>query len=432
MSAVLRRFPMSPMARGVARIMTGSVAGQGLVILCYPVLTRLYEPAEFGLLTVFTSVVGMVSVISSVSLFQAIPVPPDDQDAADVAWTALAVVTFTTVVTAGGGLLAGGPIAELLGVPGLAGYWWLAALTVFVMGAYLVLSEWMVRERSYGALGRRNLLMGVGQVATQVGLGFAGVTPLGLLLGLGAGRLSALGGLLSSGGLLRRARPGPAAMRAALRRFRRFPLLATPSAFVTTAGLEVPLLLVAAFYGDARAGLLGLTIRVFSGPTLVIGQAVDQVFSGESSAAIREPRGTLAVLMRTTVRRLLVIGAVPAVLLAVSGPWLFAAVFGPDWSDAGFYAQLLALPYLLQFAVNPVSGVLLYLERQGHSLAWSCARLVLTGGGVATCSLLGASMGAAVATLAAGHVAAYLLLYVICIRAARSADAEYRRGQTRS
>ncbi|MGD9526938.1 lipopolysaccharide biosynthesis protein [Pseudonocardia sp.] len=423
----LHNLQMSPMARGVARIMTGSVAGQGLVILCYPVLTRLYDPAEFGLLTVFSSVVGMISVVSSVSLFQAIPVPPDDQDAADLAWTALAIVTFTTVVTAGVGLVAGEQIGSLLGVPRLADYWWLVALTVFVMGAYLVLSEWMVRERSYGALARRNLLMGVGQATTQVGLGVAGVTPLGLLLGLGVGRACALGGLLSSGGLLRRARPGPRTMRAALVRFRRFPLLATPAAFVTSAGLEVPLLVVSAFYGDARAGLLGLTVRVFSGPAQVIGEAIDQVFSGESSARIRNPDGTVAAMTRTTVRRLLLIGLAPAVLLATSGPWLFSVVFGPDWSEAGFYAQLLALPYLLQFAVNPVSGLLLYLQRQGQSLGWSCMRLVFTGGGPALCAVLGAPVWVAVAALAASHVLSYLLLYVLCVRAARAADAEYRR-----
>jgi len=48
--------------RGITSIISGSIAGQGLVILSYPLLTRLYSPAELGLLTVFTSVVGMVGV----------------------------------------------------------------------------------------------------------------------------------------------------------------------------------------------------------------------------------------------------------------------------------------------------------------------------------------------------------------------------------
>jgi O-antigen/teichoic acid export membrane protein len=325
------------------------------------------------------------------------------------------------------GLFAGPPLAALLGVPQLAQYWWLVALTVFVMGAYLVLSEWMVRDRIYAALGNRNLFMGVGQVATQLGLGILKVGALGLLLGVGIGRLCALGGLLSSRGLLRHARPSFGAMRAALVRFRRFPLLATPSALLTTVGLEAPLLIISAFYGDARAGLLGLTIRVFSGPTLVIGQAIDQVFSGESSAAIREPQGTLRRLMRTTVRRLVLLGAAPAIILGLFGPWIFGVIFGSGWTEAGVYAQLLALPYLLQFAVNPVSGVLLYLERQGQMLVWSGVRLVLTAGGTIGCALVGLPITGAIAALSIGHVLSYAVLYFLCARAVGSADDEYRR-----
>ena len=172
-------------------------------MLSYPFLTRLYDAAEFGLLTVFTSVVTILGVVSTLTLHRAIPIPSGDPEAADVAWTALAAVAVTAVLTAAVGVVAAAPIAGLLGVPQLAHYWWLIAVTVFVLGAYFVVSEWMVRDRRYTALGRRNLLQGVGQAATQIGLGVMQVRPVGLLLGLGVGRLCGLGGLLSGGGLMR-------------------------------------------------------------------------------------------------------------------------------------------------------------------------------------------------------------------------------------
>ncbi len=413
--------------RGVSSIVTGSIAGQGLVILCYPLLTRLYDPAEFGLLTVFAAVVGMISVVSTGSLEGAIPIPADDPDAAAVAWTALSAVAVTTVLTGAVGVLVAAPLAQLLGVPQLERYWWLITVTVFIMGTYSVLSEWMVRDRSYGALGRRNLLQGIGQTTTQIGLGLLDIRPVGLLLGLGVGRLCALGGLMSSRGLLRQPRPTRAALGTALGRFRRFPLLATPSALLNSAGLEAPLLIVSALYGDARAGLLGLTIRIFSGPTAIIGQAVDQVFTGESSAVVRESQGQLSPLVSYAVRRLLLLGAVPTVVLVVSGPWLFGVVFGSEWTEAGEYARFLALAYLAQFAVTPVSSTLLFLERQGQLLGWGAIRLALTAGGPAVCGLTGAPVLLAVATLSIGHVLSYLLMYGLCVRAARISDDEFRR-----
>jgi O-antigen/teichoic acid export membrane protein len=407
---------------GVLGIVGGSTAGQGLVILSYPVLTRLYDPAEFGLLAVFTAVVGMIGVVSAASLESAIPLPGDNRDAAAVAWAGLTAVGLTTLLTASLGSVLAEPLARLLGVPRLADLWWLVSVSVLVLGCYLIASEWMVRERSYPAIARRNLLQGVGQVATQIGLGLAAVRPVGLLLGFGVGRLCGIGGMTSRGGLLRTPPPRPAAVLSAVRRYRRFPLLATPSGLLNSAGLDVPLLLVSALYGDARAGLLGLTIRVIGAPATIIGQAVNQVFTGETGARIRDRDGGLGASVRTAVLRLVVAGALPAIALIVAGPALFGLVFGAEWTEAGEYARLLAVAYLAQFAVAPVSSTLFLLEHQDRELAWAAVRLLLTAGAPALCGLTGAPIGTAILALSLGHVVSYALLFRLCVRAADAAD----------
>jgi O-antigen/teichoic acid export membrane protein len=405
----------------VSRILAGSVTGQGLVLLAYPILARLYDPAEFGLLVVFTSVVSMVGVLSTASLESAMLLPTEEREAAAVAWAGLASVLLTATVTAVVGWFAGPAIAALLGAPQLGGLWWLVALSVLALGTYLVLTEWMVRAKSYSALARRNLLQGVGQVVTQVGLGLAGVRPVGLLLGLGVGRLCGIGGAVSSGGLLH-SRPRPAEMAAAVSRYRRFPLVASWSKLLNTAGLQVPLLLVSVVYGDARAGLLGLTVRVIGGPAGVIGQAVYQVFTAEASAKVRDADRELAAFTRRSVLRMLALGAGPAALIVALGPVAFGVVFGPEWVESGRFAQLLALAYLAEFAVTPISQTLFILERQGVQLFWDVTRLLLTAGGPIVCGLLGAPIVVAVAVLACAHIASYLLLYVLSMRSARASD----------
>jgi O-antigen/teichoic acid export membrane protein len=213
-----------------------------------------------------------------------------------------------------------------------------------------------------------------------------------------------------------------AELRAAIRRYRNFPLLALPATLLNSAGLEVPLLLISAAYGDVRAGLLGLTVRVVSTPLTIVGQAVYTVFTGESSAAIRDPRATMGRSVRSSVRRLLLVGLVPAAVLVAVGPDLFALVFGPEWSEAGEYARLLAPAYLGQFAIVPVSATLFILERQGRELGWTALRLMLTTAGPVACGLAGAPVGVAVAVLSAGHVVSYAVLYVLCVRAADASD----------
>ena len=126
--------------------------------------------------------------------------------------------------------------------------------------------------------------------------------------------------------------------------------------------------------------------------------------------------------VRFAALRLLAVGAVPAVVLVVAGPALFGLVFGPSWTEAGEYARLLAVAYLAQFAVSPVSSTLFLLERQGQELAWVTLRLALTAGGPAVCALAGAPITTAIAVLAAAHLVSYCVLYLLCVRAADRAD----------
>ena len=289
------------------------------MLLAYPILARLYDPAEFGLLVVFTSMVSMIGVLSTASLESAVLIPDGEDEAAAVAWASLASVVLTAAVTAVVGWFAGPSVADLLGAP--------AARRALVAGradrARHRLPTWCSPSgwcgpSSYGALARRNLLQGIGQVVTQVGLGLAGVRPIGLLLGLGIGRLCGIGGAISDGGLLRAPGPGCRRCVAAVRRYRRFPLVASWSKLLNTAGLQVPLLLISVVYGDARAGLLGLTVRVIGGPAGVIGQAVYQVFTAEASAKVRGDDRELAAFTRRSVLRMLAIGAGPAALIVAA------------------------------------------------------------------------------------------------------------------
>jgi len=416
------RRRVSSVPGSIASIVSGSIAGQGIVILGYPLLTRLYDPSQYGLLTVFTSVVGLLAVLSTASLEAAIPIPGDDREATAVAWAAIGSVGLAALLTAALGWIVAAPLADLLGVPALAGFWWLVPFTVLALGMYQVLSDWMIRERSYAALGKRNLLQGVGQVSTQAALGLAGAGAGGLLLGVGVGRLCGVGGLLSRRGLLRQARPSLASVRDAVRRFRCFPLLAAPSTLLNSAGLDAPMLIISALYGDARAGLLGLTVRVVGTPAVIIGQAVYQVFTGESGARLRQSDGMLGSSVRAAALRLCAGGALPAVVLIAAGPYLFGVVFGQQWAEAGEYSRILAFAYLAQFVVTPVASTLFLLERQGQQLAWAAVRLTLTAGGPVVCGIFQAPVKTAIIALACGHVLSYILLYMLCLHAADTSD----------
>jgi len=61
--------------------------------------------------------------------------------------------------------------------------------------------------------------------------------------------------------------------------------------------------------------------------------------------------------------------ALVAVMLA-GGPWLFGLVFGEQWTVAGEYARILALPIALQLVVVPLTPLLSALGRIRDYSLW--------------------------------------------------------------
>ncbi|MBC7345458.1 MAG: lipopolysaccharide biosynthesis protein, partial [Clostridia bacterium] len=50
----------SSFARNVAVLAGGTAVGQAIVVLASPILTRLYTPGDFGVLAVYSSLLGIL------------------------------------------------------------------------------------------------------------------------------------------------------------------------------------------------------------------------------------------------------------------------------------------------------------------------------------------------------------------------------------
>src|SRR5690349_9462435 len=71
-------------ASSVILLASGTAFGQGLVVLASPLLTRLYRPADFGVLAVYIAIISIFDVIAALCYELAIPLPQDDVMAANL------------------------------------------------------------------------------------------------------------------------------------------------------------------------------------------------------------------------------------------------------------------------------------------------------------------------------------------------------------
>jgi O-antigen/teichoic acid export membrane protein len=215
-------------------------------------------------------------------------------------------------------------------------------------------------------------------------------------------------------------------MISAARRYRRFPLLSGGSGLLNAGGLLLPALLLAAFYGPAVAGLFALAMKVIGMPTVLLGEAIGQVFMSEGSRTLRENPEDLGKLFRKTATVLLLAGPAPICLFSFIAPQAFALVFGESWLAAGEYGQLLSLPFAAAFVAYPLTPMLDILERQDWELAWVCGRLALVVGGLFAAHTLGLSARGAVMIYAVTSFIAYVANFILASVAVRSHNRNLR------
>jgi lipopolysaccharide exporter len=353
---------------------SGTALAQALLMASMPVLSRIYNPDDFGVMALFLSLVTVISIISGLRYDAAVLLPEEDADGFDLLRLHLLLTLGVSVLT--GAVLWGArlPLSRWLNAPSLAGYLWLAGPGIFVLGALNVLISWHTRRKRFGLLATTRLGGSVATVGTQIGVGLAGLlSPAGLIGGALLGR-AVEGGLQAGGAVadLRRGgwpRPGRARLMALAGRFRKFPLFNTWAMLVNTLSWNVPAFLLASFFSPEVVGLYALGDRAIRAPMNFIGRAIGQVFLQRGVAAHRD--GTLGQLFLDTLQMLARAVLLPTIVLLLLGREIFTLIFGAQWAEAGVYTQILGLWAFVWFVSSPVANIIMITENQEKGLLFN-------------------------------------------------------------
>jgi O-antigen/teichoic acid export membrane protein len=406
----------------VLAVTAGTLLGQGVIIAATPLLTRLYDPAEMGVYSVYVALVGIFTVIIALHYELAIPLPKGDKEAIGIFKVAvIALAIFSSLV----GLLffwGHERLLPLFRAEELKSYVWLIPVGLALWGLNTVISTWATRKRAFATSAVAKAGQGVGQTLPQLLFGALHFGAAGLIIG------QLIGGVVSLL-LMRKARPNLAWSRsrqhfrrllATARKYKRFPLLTTLSSLINSLSAQMPVLLLAYWFSPAVTGYFALSFRVLQVPLRFLGQAVAQVFF--STAAKARHDQTLHATTETVFRRMISFSIPSFALIAMIAPELFAVVFGEEWREAGRYSQWM-MPWILMSFVTMVLSILVtILQRQGSELYFqifyaACLGAALAVGGYEDSAELAVQLlGLAGGIVLAGKVAWLLHLAAVPLR----------------
>jgi O-antigen/teichoic acid export membrane protein len=414
--------------RSAATLSSGQFAATAIGFGFAPILSRLYSPADYGLLATYMSVAVILSALANLQMARALVAEADEERA-----RALLALSLLLAFGFSGLTLAGVLALGLSGFGGIErlGFWlFLLPATVLASGSGGALMGWANRQHRYRLMSGYQLVNVLASSGGALLLAWAGAGARGLMIGYFLGQfLSLLWVWVGNRDVLPTLRRvGWSRMREAGGAHRNYALWTTPTSIIEQVSQASPILVLSLWgnmltivghYNRAR-GLLML-------PVGILGGAIGQVFFRRAAQDMARD-GHCRPLFWRLVAGMTAISVPSFAVLALIAPQLFVFILGPQWEEAGHIARILAPVMALQLVVMPASKVMWLYQRQRLDFFLSILFAVTTTLSVASVAFLGFAPEIAIDVFAGVQILLYLVYLVASILIVER-DHRTRQGQ---
>lgn len=371
------RLIKNSLAKNIILIAGGTAFAQALGIIFSPIITRIYPPEQYGILTAYNAVLGLLAISASFDYQKAIPIVEEDDKAINLLVLSAILLIFTTVGITIILSFFGDYFLELLNSKVLLSYKYLIPLGVFCIGGYNIVLQWGFRERNYKVITRTKITQSVGANLSKLILGVIKLGPIGLILGNIIGQSTGITSLFFP--IIKRkellSQISFKNLKQMLKRYKNFPLYSAPSNYVYTLGNNIPAILLTSLFNSTITGFFGLANSIINLPMDLIGTSVAQVFYSEMAKIGKENPLKIKKLSTKLIKKLAIIGLFPLIIFLLFGPVLFSFVFGENWYEAGIYGRILSIMVYFNFIILPIGRVLEIFERQREGLSFNIIKL---------------------------------------------------------
>lgn len=366
--------------RRVLLLLSGSVAAQALLLAVTPILSRIYSPEQMGIFGVFVALVGMVGTLATLRYENAILLPKDEKEAVGIVWLVVLNSVIVSLLLAVTLAIGGDRTLELIGAVSLSDYFLWIAVGTCLMGIMQGLNSWLIRCEQFRQLTFARFSQSAATALSQLAVGFAGFSAVGLVWGQILGQLvgvfAMMVALIAYSNVKLFASVSLVDLRRLGKRYIRFPQYSLPADALNALASYLPYFILGLYFGPVVVGLYFMMQRMTLAPIALVANAVSDVFRERVTRDFREAGNCRPLLIKTFLS-LFAISLPLSLLLFFFGPQLFSFVLGDEWTEAGSYASVMAPLVAIRFAISPVGFVLYVAEKQNVDLFWQGALLVV-------------------------------------------------------
>ena len=370
MTLKLQRVRRSEFVKNVFTLVSATSVAQGIAILIYPVLSRIYSPEDFGLFALYMSITTITAMVATGKYELAIMIPGKDSDGASLAVLSSLLAICFSIILMVVILVFKQDIGRWLGNPDIEKWLFFVPLSTLLVAHFQITAYWSNRKKSYPRIAGANLSQSLVNSGVKISTATALPSGGGLVAGAVTGQLTGTIWFLS--GIIRRDRQfftgvNLSRMKNLAREFRLFPKFNMVHYVINNFSSNLPVFLLTSAFGPKVVGYYAMGFMMVNRPANLITSSLTQVFSQRIIEKYNRGQA-ISIDIKKIVFRLVAFAVVPFLAAAIFGPAIFSFVLGKEWLEAGKYMQIL-LPWLLVvFISSPLSFLPDLLSRQRKAM----------------------------------------------------------------
>lgn len=363
---IINKFQKSESLRSIAIVISGTAISQLIAVSVTPILTRSYNPTDFGY---FTTFIAFYTILSSfvTGKYERVILLADNEEDIKVITTLTLVVSILLSILVLGLIYISSIFFDLSSI-GIDYHLikWLYLMPVFLIlfSINLIYLNYLNYQKNYKEISKSKII----KTLVAVSVSLLSIYFLNNMGGLILGELAGL--FFSTFYLFPKYKflfsfdsKITSRFYSIASRYKNFPLYNIPSDILNSSSSQLPVFFLSSIYGVSSTGQYSLMKRVLDAPITLFSSSILEVFRQKAAEQFRNT-GDCRELFIKTAKNLTLISILPFLFLMIFGKELFSLVFGNEWIDAGKYACIFSVYYFFKFISSPLSYIIFIAEKQ--------------------------------------------------------------------
>ena len=369
---------MSSKIGNISKLLSANIIAQVVGMLIYPLLTRMYQPDDFTLLSLFLTIANALIIVSTGDLQYAIPLPKKEEGAYALVGVMVISLSSTVIISMAASFFYD-KIAIFFGMPNLEWALWYLPIYISAIGVWQVLAYLFNRNKKYGKIATYQIVQSSSNAGLKVAFGIFSVGGLALIDASVIGPLIALAiiGPSKIKEVISYLRHIPTHLaKEYLSTYRSFPLYSMPKNLICHLSNGLPVLMLTSVYGATNVGYFSLAITIGYLPLAMIASSIYQVLLRNTSEKVNEYKPIFPEIHQFFFYATTILCFVFSILYFIL-PSITEFLFGPGWGMTGEILGIL-LPWLAtSFIANALVFVPEVLLRLKNNLIIELSFIVL-------------------------------------------------------